>query len=351
MNAPPTLHSTLGIAIVSWNVRDLLSRCLQSIARSSAGEPRLATRTVVVDNASSDGSAGMVRSDFADVTLIENTANRGFTAANNQAFQALGIVLTQPPGIAQSPTPATTGHAQFPPPTYTLLLNPDTEIVANALAVLVDYLDDHPRAGAVGPMLRNPDGSEQSSRRRFPTLATGLAESTPLAWHWPGNPAARRFHMDDVPSAEAMPVDWVTGAAILVRSDLLAALGGLDEGFFMYSEELDLCRRLRDIGYETYFCPEALVVHYEGKSSDQAVGARHLQFSRSRIRYFRKHHGRVAAAVVQSGIVVGYAVETAIEAAKWLVGHKRALRRARVTAYWEVMKDGLSMRRDDRRIG
>jgi len=318
-----------------------LRRCLTTVAESSAP-----TRVVVVDNASRDGSAAMVRAEFPGVLLIANAENLGFTRANNQGFAALGVLgilgasqdpLRAPRDAAPGPEIAAQGDA----PPYVLILNPDTELADGALAALARHLDAHPTAGAVGPMLLNPDGSVQPSRRRFPTILTGIFEGTPLAWHWPSNPAARRFHMADVPPDVGGPVDWVTGAAVLLRAPALQSTGGFDEGFFMYSEELDLCRRLRDAGWAIHYCPDARVVHHEGQSSGQVEAARHLRFQRSRVRYFRKHHGRAAAAAVRAGVLAAFGIELLIEAGKWLAGHKRALRRARVAAYWRILRDGL----------
>jgi GT2 family glycosyltransferase len=162
-----------------------------------------------------------------------------------------------------------------------------------------------------------------------------------MAWHWPDNPVARRFRMDDVPDDRAGRVDWLTGAALLLRTAALRAVGGLDEGFFMYSEEVDLCRRLADAGWEVHYAPAAEVVHHEGRSSEQVVPARHRHFQRSRVRYFAKHHGPWAARVVRAGLVVGYGVELLLETAKWLVGHRRPLRRARMAMYAGLLRDGL----------
>ena len=229
----PTLD--LSIIIVSWNVRDLLHACLVSL-RDSPGvvltgderpttnderAPSLTLRpssvlnieVIVVDNASSDGSAVMVATEFPWVRLVVNPDNRGFTRANNQ-----GLAL---------------GHGR-----YVLFLNPDTEVVGGALATMVSYLDAHPQVGALGPQLRYADGSLQPSRRRFPTFATALFESTPLAWHWPDNRWARHYRIADRPDDEIQQVDWVVGAALLVRRQALDQVGGFDEGYFMYSEEL-----------------------------------------------------------------------------------------------------------------
>lgn len=309
----------LGVVIVSWNVRDLLCRGLDSLRGGT-----VPLRIVVVDNASADGSVDTVSRDFPEVCVLANSVNVGFTRGNNQGLRLLGL-----------------GDPSLDAPPYILLLNPDAEVVGDAVASLAGYLDDHPAVGAVGPELRYPDGTIQSSRRRFPSLLTGLVESTPLNWHWPGNPVSRRYRMaDDAPAAG--PVDWVTGAAMLLRTAALEAVGLFDEGFFMYAEELDLCRRLWAAGWEVHFEPRSRVVHHEGASSSQVVPARHLHFQRSRVRYFRKHHGRLAATVVRGGILAAFALETLLEVVKWLVGHRRPLRRARVAAYWALLRDGLS---------
>lgn len=316
----------IGVVIVSWNVRDLLRACLASLGE--AGRP---TRVVVVDNASSDGSAAMLRAEFPAVGLIANTDNRGFTAANNQGFRALGLRLGD----------ETAGGLDATRPGRVLILNPDAELAPGALDDLAECLDRHPEAAAAGPRLVYGDGAPQESRRRFPGLWTGILEATPWAWHWPDNPVARRYHMRDVPPELPGRVDWLSGAAILFRSEALEAADGFDEGFFMYSEELDLCRRLRDLGWSVRYCPAARVTHHEGRSSAQVVDARHRHFQRSRIRYYRKHHGRGAAAFVRAGVLAGFAAEWCLEALKWLLGHRRALRRARMRAYAALLADGL----------
>jgi GT2 family glycosyltransferase len=312
------------VVIVSWNVRELLRACLTSVGAST-----LPTHTVVVDNASADASADMVRTEFPDVTLVAAAENLGFTRGNNEGLRVLGLL-----GEADSRRP--------PQPSPVLLLNPDAELLPGALETLVAYLAEHPKVGAVGPLLLNSDGSIQSSRRRFPTLLTVLAESTPLEWHWPGNPWARRYRMADVPPDSAGPVDWVTGAAMLVRGEVLAALGGFDEGFFMYSEEVDLCRRMLSAGWQVHFVPGARVLHHEGQSSGQVAPQRHLYFQRSRVRYMRKHHGRLVGGLARWGILKEFALEAFLEWGKGLVGHKSALRKTRVAAYMALLRDGLA---------
>jgi GT2 family glycosyltransferase len=302
--------SRLSIIIVSWNVRDLLAACLASLPREA--------ETIVVDNASGDGSAAMVLAGFPHVRLITNEDNLGFTRANNQ-----GIVQSQG--------------------SFILFLNPDTVVQNGALDTMITYLHEHPNVGVVGPQLRYGDGSLQSSRRRFPTLATALFESTPLAWHL--NPARNRwalhYHMADRQPHQVQEVDWLVGAALLTRREVLHRVGGFDEAYFMYSEELDWCRRVRKAGWRIVYLPTATITHYEGKSSEQVVAARHLRFNTSKVRYFRKHHGRLQAGVLRLALLAMYGVEWLIELAKWLVGSRRALRHQRLRAYGQLIRSGL----------
>ena len=274
------------------------------------------TEIIVVDNASTDGSAEMVRAEFPQVRLVVNAENRGFTAANNQ-----GLALSQ-------------GR-------FLLLLNPDTEVMDDALATMVHYMADHPDVGALGPQLRYPDGNLQSSRRRFPTLATALLESTVLQQWWTNNRILRSYYMADTPDDAIQPVDWVVGACFLVRRDAYDQVGGLDEGFFMYSEELDWCRRIKDAGWAVVYLPTATVIHHEGKSSEQVVPARHIYFQSSKVRYFRRHHGSLQAEFLRCFLLATYVYQWGREGLKWLIGHKRPLRAERLAAYRQVLKSGL----------
>ena len=244
-------------------------------------------------------------------------------------------------------------------------LNPDTEVVGDALAAMVAYLDAHPEVGALGPQLRYGDGSLQSSRRRFPTFATALFESTPLAWHWPANPWARRYRMEDQGSGIrdqgqvrqitaqrctiGQDVDWVVGAALMVRREVLDQIGGFDEGYFMYSEELDLCRRIKEAGWRIVYLPTAQIIHHEGKSSEQVVAARHIRFQTSKVRYFRKFHGPLQAEALRVFILASFAVEWLFEAGKWLLGSQAAAQARANGRVWAVTARRGCVRVDERR--
>ncbi|MFN2292119.1 MAG: glycosyltransferase family 2 protein [Anaerolineae bacterium] len=310
--------------VVSWNVYDLLRHCLDSLVASAEAATSdqaqgLDLEIIVVDNNSGDGSPEMVRSEFPRVRLIANDENRGFTAANNQ-------------GLA-----ASRGR-------FLLLINPDTQVMGDALASMVRTMEANPQIGVLGPQLLYPDGSRQPSRRRFPTFATALVESTVVQEWWRDNRFLRHYYMDDVPVAssdQVQQVDWLVGACLLVRREAYEQVGGLDEGFFMYSEELDWCRRIKQAGWQIVYFPGATVIHHEGKSSEQVVPARHIHFQSSKVRYFRKHHGAGQAEVLRWFLLATYAYQWAREGLKWLVGHKRPLRAERLRAYRQVLRSGL----------
>lgn len=323
-------YSDLGIVIVSWNVQDLLRRCLNSIDESLRGT-QISYRIVVVDNASTDGSAAMVRDEFEHVQLIENATNRGFAGGNNDGLQALG--LFHPPDE----------HRRIP--RYVMLLNPDTEIVEDALGRLVYYLDEHPETLAVGPQLRFGDGSLQSSRRRFPSIPMLFMESTLLEQWWPRNRWARRYRMEDRPTMGEQRVDWLVGAAIVARSEAVERAGPLDEGYFMYSEELEWQQRLANSNRRSrnpiVYLAGAVVLHHEGKSSEQNMLRRHISFQRSKLRYTRKRFGPLIATSLRFFLLATYLLQAIIEGTKWLLGHKRRLRAARVMQYVRIIASGL----------
>ncbi len=318
--------------IVSWNVRDLLRQCLRSVRQQNteyriqtedrgakkvqADVGELSSEIWVVDNASADGTLAMLRDEFPDVRVIANSENAGFSRGNNQA-------LAQAQGR------------------YLFLLNPDTELCPGALCALVDYMDAHPDVGVVGPRLFYGDRSPQSSRRRFPTLATAFCESTKLQQWFPRNRLLTHYYMLDTPDDAEQAVDWLNGSALLVRREVYEQLGGFDEAFFMYSEELDWCYRIKRAGWRIVYLPAAQVIHYEAQSSEQVVAQRDIYFHSSKIRFFDKYHGAWAAALLRVFLLLMFAFQVAEEGAKWLLGHKRALRAARVNGYWQVIKSGL----------
>ncbi len=305
----------LSVVIVSWKVKALLERCLISVL-ASCQHSALSCEIVVVDSGSSDGSPEMVQERFPAVQLLATGVNVGFTKGNN-----LGV---------------TRSHGR-----YILLLNPDTEVLGDALQAMLNCMDRYPDIAVVGPRLLRPSGQVQSSRRRFPTLATAFLESTILQEWFPRNRVLARYYIQDRPDDQEQDVDWLVGACLLLRRQAWDQVGPLDEGFFMYSEELDWCRRAKSAGWRVVYVPSASVVHHEGQSSAQVVPARHIYFQSSKVLYFHKHHGLVAGEALRLFLLATYVYQLCREAAKWLVGHKRALRRERITAYQRVLRSGL----------
>lgn len=305
-------QTLLSIIIVSWNVLELLCSCLASIER---GRGELEIETIVVDSASADGTPEMVKERFPWVSLIACSENIGFPRGNNLGMKGAN------------------GR-------YLLLLNPDTELLGDALQTMVAYLDTHPEVGLLGPQLLNNDRSVQSSRRRFPTMVTAFFESTWLQPIAP-QPILDHYYMRDVADGETAVVDWVMGACMMVRQPVVAQVGGMDEAYFMYSEELDYCRRIKEAGHQIIYLPTAQVMHHLGKSSEQAVTMRHINFNRAKLRYFRKYHGRFVAFVLRLFLLKSYGLQILIEGAKGIAGHKRPLRWQRVKSYWFVIRSGL----------
>jgi len=255
----------LSIIIVSWNVEEDVLDCLRSIAENSPSEP---FEVIVVDNASSDGTVAALRRDFPDATVVANTENRGFAGANNQA---LAMAKGQ----------------------YLLLLNPDTVVHLRALDLLIRFMDSHQDVGGCGPRLLNSDGTTQLSVRHFPTFRAALYRYSALRYLRLFRGEYRRSLMKEFGHDRQRDVDIVKGAALMLRQSVIDQIGPMDEGFFMYYEEADLCLRIRKAGWRIVFMPEALVTHTGGRSSDQAGIERRIMRLKSLVTFFGKHRCRV----------------------------------------------------------
>ena len=253
----------LSICIVNWNTEAVLRECLQSVYQQTRG---ITYEIFVVDNASKDKSVKMVKDLFPNVHLIVNEQNKGFAAANNQALRLAN------------------GR-------YILFLNPDTVIHDSAPEVMIQFMERHSEAGAIGCKLLNEHGSVQHSIRKFPNFNVALLENTMLR----RLPFLRRrvkdFKMEGFSFDKTEEVDAVCGAALLVRKDVLDEVGPMDEGYFMFIEELDLCRRIRTRGHKVYFTPDAHITHFGGESRNQNPEGLMLIGLRSLMRYFNKFEG------------------------------------------------------------
>lgn len=313
----------LSVIIVSWNVADLLAACVESIYASlDAPDSRLnrsSVEVIVVDSGSGDNTVPMLRQRFPQVDVIALDDNVGFTRANN-----LGLARAR-------------GRHLF-------ILNPDTVILGDALSRLVTFMDANPDVGMCGPHTLNSDGSTQSTRRRFPNFWIGLFESTWLQPYAPKGLLDSYYYVDGNSVHDTLDVDWVQGSALVVRREVYEQIGGFDEGFVMFSEELDWCRRARDAGWRVVYVGDAEIIHHGGKSTGQVVAQTHILFQQSKLRYFRKYHGWLVVAVLRLFLQANYLVQLGIEAGKWLLGHKRTMRRERIAAYWNVLRSGLKVR-------
>lgn len=289
----------LSIVVVSWNSAAYLRGCLSSIPAGAGG---LSYELFVVDNASRDGSADLVRTEFPSARLIANGANRGFAAANNQ-----GLRLAS-------------GR-------YALLLNPDTRLHEGALERLAAFMDASPDVGACGPLLLNEDGSVQHAARRFPTFGFAFASRTVLGRLGLFRAAYDRVKMRGVRFDEPMEVDQPSGAALFLRKSVLDQVGLLDEGYFIFFEEVDLCRRIRDAGRRIVLRPDARVTHFGGRSRRQARASVILPGAQSMLRYFRKHEGTARSALFELAFRPLFALGICLDAAT--AGLKAAIYRAR----------------------
>jgi len=301
----------VSVIVVSWNVLPLLRQCLESLI----DEPDV-REVVVVDNASTDGTCEEIENRFPAVKLLCSRENLGYAGGINAGAKLAG------------------GD-------YFLFLNPDTRLMPGAIATMLRVLEHDGTVAVVAPRLELPDGSIQPSRRRFPSLATLLVESTPMQRNWVFRRLMRRFYCLDRVASHAQEVDWAEGACLLVRAEALAETGGMDQGFFMYSEEVDLCRRLKQLAWRVVYEPSARVVHYHGRSSEQAPRATLVRFHRSKVLYALKHFGKLVSGLLRVRLLAMFAWGTVVEAMKWLAGHKRDLRRERVRSYLEVLASGL----------
>lgn len=248
----------LAVVIVNHDAGEYLRRCLASLA---AHRGDVSLDVLVIDNASRDGSQEAAR-ERPDVRLIENPDNRGLSAAWNQ-------------GIRETDAP------------YVLLLNPDTEWWRGTLADYVRVAAAHPRAGIVGPVVRNPDGTMYPSGRVFPGIVDAAGHAL-LGSIRPDNPFTRRYHMRGWARTTEREVDWVSGCCMLVPRKAFDEVGMLDEDFFLYGEELDLATRLRAAGWSVLFTPEVEIIHEIGVSTGRSRRVL-LMHSASAYRYYRKH--------------------------------------------------------------
>lgn len=248
----------ISFVIVNLNTRDLLRQCLKSISSTVQG---IEYEIFVVDNGSSDGSAAMVRAEFPSVYLIENEENKGFAAANNQAFHLM--------------------HGR-----YAFLLNSDAYLTEGAVSKLFQFMETHPEVAMCCGQLLNEDGSKQRSFASFPSILTLLSNESVLEFLFPSRFPGKRENYKN-----PLEVDSCIGAAVMVRKEAIDEVGGLDERYFFFFEETDWAFAMRRAGWKIYYVPDAFIYHFQGRSIGDAMGPR-LEYYRSRYKYFEKWYPR-----------------------------------------------------------
>lgn len=264
----------LSILIVNWNTRDLLAECLASVYEHWS---HIDLEVIVIDNASSDGSVEMVRKSFPQVRLIENAENHGFVVANNQGVNAAR------------------GR-------YLLLLNSDTRVLDNGVGKMLSLLDSNSDIGILTGRMLNQDGSFQRPFRRKPHLLGAFMRHSVRLIMGFNTPLHRRYRMEDVGPDEQIDVDWIIGAYIFLRRDLLEDGKVFDEDIFMYYEDALLCFRCWQKGFRVTYAPFAPIVHYGGVSAKQVRAFTAYHSFKSSVVYFRKTRGRVAALVYEKAV-------------------------------------------------
>ncbi len=285
----------LSVCIVNWNGGGFLRSCVGSLYEGTAN---IEFEVIIVDNGSTDGSAAEVGRLFPEATIIEHGRNDGFAAANNIAI----------------------GRSRG---RHLLFLNPDTVVEHGSIERMVSFLDEQGEAGALGCMLYHPlTGSVESSARANPDLL-------PLFWNlvnldrlFPRSRLFGRYRMSYRSMDEWREVDWVTGACMMARSEAVEAVGGFDDGFFMYCEDIDICYRIKADGWKIFYLPEAKVGHYRGRSSDRLKGEREgalsvwgaRQYARSMLRFYGKHYGGARTVFLRVVLVI----TSLIKALGWL---------------------------------
>ena len=254
----------LSIVVLNYNTHDHLRLCLAALA--AAGSSAVSSEVFVVDNASSDGSADMVAAEFPWVRLIRSPRNGGYAYGNNQAVRvASGDAI--------------------------LLLNPDTLLPPGSLEAMLNALSRHPEAGIVGPKLLRPDGSMHlACRRSFPTPSVAFYRLTGLSRLFPRSRRFGRYNLTFVDADQAIEVDSVCGACMLVRREVIERIGLLDERFFMYGEDLDWCLRTREAGWTVRYEPAVVVQHQHGAASRQRAFRTNFYFFRAMDLFYRKHY-------------------------------------------------------------
>ena len=295
----------ISIIIVNWNTKDLLSNCLESIFRTVTAQ---SFEVIVVDNASADGSVGMLAQKYPQVKTIANQENRGFGAANNQGFAGMQ------------------GK-------YALLINTDAVLLPGAVQKLWAFAEANPRAAIVCGQLLNADGSKQNSIASFPTILTLAVNTSLLEYLFPGKYPSKRYH-----HAGPLEVDSAIGACMMIRKQALDQVSFFDDRYFFFFEETDMAYAMKLAGWKIYHVPDALIYHFQGQSIGHNARSR-IEFYRSRYQFLRKWKPRyvylAAVAIILIRLMVSFLVNAAgVVVTLGLIIHIRQ----KTAVYWEILQ-------------
>lgn len=291
----------LAIVILNYNTRELLRDCLRSVF---ASDTLLRFHVCVVDNASTDGSAEMVAAEFPTAHLIANRVNGGFSAGNNDGLRWYGFGVDDQPERAK--------------PRYALLLNPDTLVPPTSLAAMVRFMDARPLIGVAGPRLRRLDGSlDRACRRSFPTPQVSFYRMVGLSKLFPNSRRFNAYNLEYYAEDAVHPVDSVVGAFMLLRREAIAQVGLLDEGFFMYGEDLDWAKRIKDGGWEVWYNGQVEITHVKEAASRQSSKSR-IDFYEAMWIFYDKHYRRETNWWLDKMIVLGIVVKGGMDVARHL---------------------------------
>lgn len=283
----------LSILILNYNTADLTLQCLRSVYESKG---RYSFEVIVIDNASTDDSVERIRAEFPQAKLICNSVNAGFAAGNNL-------------GIAQAEGK------------YILLLNSDTVVKEDTFAVMLDFMEANPHVGASGCKVVLPDGSlDKACKRGFPTPSAAFYYAFGISKLFPNNPRFNQYHMSHLDPDEQYPIDCLVGAFMLVRRAVIDEVGGLDESFFMYGEDIDWCYRIKQAGWEIYYYPKTEIIHYKGGSSRNKPFKIIYEFHRAMFLFHRKHYRSKYPFYVNGLVYMGIGLKFALSYVKnkWL---------------------------------
>jgi len=263
----------ISIIIISWNVKHLLTKCLDSIYRTTG---KLKIEIIVVDNHSNDNTDVMIKKNFPNVILIANNENKGFAAANNQ-------------GIKEAKGK------------YLLFLNPDTEVLQNSFNNSLKIFEHDKNVGAVGAQILNPDKTIQPSIRRFPTFWSQIFILYKLHRLFPNLKTFKNYFAKDFDSSKYQEVDQIMGAYIFTDKEVIEKIGKFDEKFYLWFEEVDFCKRIKDDGFKVFYSPNVVIIHHGAQSFNQVLSLKKQKiFNKSMRYYFKKHHNKLSWFIISS---------------------------------------------------